>query len=214
MQRKQVHLTTALTTGLLALTLTSGLQAKNHKDDNEKKSQKGGLPALEQRVAALESLVTDLQGAGGFSGEYHTTLFETGSFGCGMTNDPAALLGTPAFIEYLGKQAISSATTRTANFVAEADGDSLYFPEYVTNIQEIRLSGTPEQDTRLEGNISIDISDSGELSVDAGPDVTTSGYMSANGDNFTFMATGLFDEAGCDDAFSVIAIGNRIRTSQ
>ncbi|MCB1644487.1 MAG: hypothetical protein KDI36_03495 [Pseudomonadales bacterium] len=172
-------------------------------------SQAGGLPALAERLAALEAQVAELQGGGApdYTGSYHVALYETGMFGCNQTTDPA---GVP-YLQYFQPQGISSVTTRTATTVAVSDGSSLHFPEYGLHSQEIRLSGRYEEDDRIEGNFSVDINASGSLSmIAAGPDASVEGQMSASGDSFTIVAYGRFDENGCDDAWSLMVVGNRI----
>jgi hypothetical protein len=210
---------------LTTLILCSSYSVEASKSDKSTKSHKSSkhnsaglkqeVEELQAIVAALQADVAELQANddpdASYVGNYHTTLFETGIFGCGNTINPGPLFGTPAAISYFQEQAVSSTVTRSATTVAVADGTSLHIPEHVLSIQELRLSGQYEEDSRIEGNFTLSILSDGELNFDAGPDASITGQMSENGDAFTILARGLFDENGCDDAFTVLMIGHRIQ---
>ena len=173
-------------------------------------SQAGGLPALAAEVAELRALVESLQEQvgedQGYAGTYHLTLFESGIFGCGEGIVPFQ----PNFGTYFQNQAVSSAVTRSSTSVAESDGMVIEVPTINTFSQELRLSGSYEEDhNKVDGAFDINIATDGSLSVDAGPDVSVSGQMADDGSSFTIIATGLFDEDGCDDAFTVLGVGVR-----
>jgi hypothetical protein len=205
---------------LITLMLSSSYSVEASKSDKSvksKKSNRNNDTQLQQEVAELQTIVAALQADVAdlqvnddpYVGNYHTTLFETSVFGCGNTIDPP--IGAPAAISYFQEQAVSSMAIRSATTVAVADGTSLHIPEHTLGIQELRLSGQYEEDSRIEGNFTLSISSEGELSLNAGPGVSMTGQMSENGDAFTILNTGLFDENGCDDAFTVLMIGHRIQ---
>ena len=123
---------------LTALILCNSYSAEASKADKSVKSQKSSKnkrTGLKQEVAELQSIVAALQADvaelqandepdASYVGNYHTTLFETGTFGCGNTIDPGPLFGTAAAISYFQSQAVSSTVTRSATTVAVADGTS------------------------------------------------------------------------------------------
>lgn len=203
MKRKLLALATCT---LLGLTVTVHAQ-------NGNSSQAGGLPALAAEVAELRALIESLQGQVGgevdYSGTFAVTMLEIGRFGCGFTNDPASLLGTPLFIEYLGTQGISSSTTSSAFYEAESDGWTLSIPEYQLKRQQLRLSGVHETETRTEGPFDVDINADGSLSFDPGAGTEFAGQMAVDGNSFNVLVRGQFIENGCDDSFTVLISGVR-----
>ena len=196
---------------LLASALLCSTAPALAKNDN---SQAGGLPALAAEVAELRALVEALQDqAGGevsYAGTYAVSYFESGNFGCGFTNDPATVIGTPGFLAYLQAQGISSTVSRTAYFTADSDGNVITFPSFALTVQEVRLSGTAEFETRFEDSFAATIAPDGSLLLDAGPGAVFSGQMSDDGSSFVAHAHGQFVEDDCDDSFAVIAVGVRI----
>ncbi len=199
---------------LVFVAASSPSMAKSKKSDKSSKSQSGGLPELALEVAELRSLVESLQGqvdagADSYAGSYAVTLIENNKFGCGLTTDPASVLGTPAGLGYFQDQAISSTTTRSAVFTATSDGSVLSIPNYTLLTQELRLSGAYEEELRVEGDFNAAIGADGSLFVDPGPESQFYGQMSADGSIFTILARGLFTEESCDDSYIVMAIGVR-----
>lgn len=197
---------------LLLLAVSSTTMAQNSSN-----SMAGGLPALAAEVEKLKQQIASLQNSVSpaypavYAGSYFVVLAESGSFGCGTTNNPAALLGTPAFAQYLSKQAISSNTADTAVFTVESDGYSLQFPEFTDLRMELRLSGKLEFYNSTQEAFSIDINGDGSLAVD--PALETdyfSGQMSSNGNIFTILAGGNDVEDTCIDGHSTMLIGIRI----
>lgn len=194
----------------ISLFVFSVAQAQN----SNPKSQAGGLPALAREVAELRAMLEALQGQIGepsdpYSGTYTVSLVEQTIFGCGITNDPGALLGTPAFIHYLQDQGISSTSSRVAWFDAEAAGNQLLIPSHSLSIQELRLSGTYESDVRQEDGFVVTINEDGSLTLDTGNNSVVRGQMSADGSSFVAQAFGLLDEDGCDDSYVVSLTGVR-----
>jgi len=188
--------------------------AKSKKSDKSSKSSKGGVPALAVEVAELRALVESLQAQVGsdddpYSGSYAVTLVENTIFGCGLTIDPASVLGTPAGLGYFQNQAVSSHSARSAVFTATADGMTLSIPDYNLLAQELRLSGLYEEDIRVEGNINIGIAADGSLFFDPGPESEVYGQMASDGSAFTVLARGHFVEEGCDDSYTVMMTGIR-----
>ncbi len=199
---------------LALMASASPSMAKSKKSGKSDKSSKGGVPALQVEVAELRALIEGLQAQIGtnddpYAGSYAVTLVESTIFGCGLTTDPGTVLGTPAGLGYFQNQAISSQTTRSAVFTATSDGLSLSIPDYTLLIQELRLSGLYEEDTRVEGNIVATIAADGSLLFDAGPESEFFGQMAADGSAFTALARGRFLEGGCDDAYTVMLTGIR-----
>ncbi|MEX0964032.1 MAG: hypothetical protein WDZ52_08350 [Pseudohongiellaceae bacterium] len=188
--------------------------AKSDKNAKNSNSQAGGLPALAAEVAELRSLVESLQGQIGsgedsYAGTYAVTLVEQSNFGCGLTTDPATVLGTPAGLGYFQNQAISSATTSSSVFTASSDGMMLSMPDYVLVRQELRLSGSYEEELRVEGDFDSAIGADGSLFFDPGPESEFYGQMSADGSMFTILARGRFVDGGCEDSYTVSLIGVR-----
>lgn len=199
---------------LALMASASPSMAKSKKSGKSSKSSKGGVPALAVEVAELRALVESLQAQVGtdddpYSGTYAVTLVESTIFGCGITADPASVLGTPAGLGYFQDQAISSQTTRSAFFTASSDGMTLSIPNYNLLIQELRLSGLFEEDVRVEGNINVDIAADGSLLFDPGPESQVFGQMASDGSAFTALARGRFIEDGCDDSYTVMMTGIR-----
>ena len=200
---------------VLALMVSaSPSMAKSKKSDKSSKSQAGGLPALAVEVAELRALIESLQAQVGtdddpYAGIYAVTLVENATYGCGMTTDPASVLGTPAGLGYFQDQAISSDTTRSAFFTATSDGMSLSIPNYNLLSQELRLSGSYEEDLRVEGNIDVSIAADGSLFFDPGPESQFYGQMAADGSAFTVLARGHFIVGDCDDSYVVMITGMR-----
>jgi len=200
---------------VLALMVSaSPSMAKSKKSDKSSKSQAGGLPALAVEVAELRALIESLQAQVGtdddpYAGTYAVILVENATYGCGMTTDPASVLGTPAGLGYFQDQAISSDTTRSAFFTATSDGMSLSIPNSSLLSQELRLSGVYEEGLRVEGNISVSIAADGSLFFDPGPESQFYGQMAADGSAFTVLARGHFIEGDCDDSYAVMITGMR-----
>jgi hypothetical protein len=198
------------------VTAFSAAQAADRSSKSKKssKSQSGGLPALAVEVQELRALIEALQGqlnesADPYTGTYVVSLAEHNAFGCGFTNDPVSLLGSPDFLAYLQAQAISSTTTRIAYFEVESDGLVLSVPDYLVSAQELRLSGSYEERVVVDGNFNVTIAADGSLLADAGDGSIFRGQMSADGSSFVAQAFGLFDENGCDDSFIINLVGVR-----
>ncbi|MEX0618029.1 MAG: hypothetical protein WDZ76_10750 [Pseudohongiellaceae bacterium] len=175
-------------------------------------SQAGGLPALALEVAELRALVEQLQGQVGepsYAGSYVVNIFENGIFGCGTGNDPASVIGTPAFLAYLQRQAISSTSQSSTIASAISDGMTLSVFSHYRIRQELRLSGTFETDVPYDEGFDVAIGPGGELSLDAGEDVVFEGQMSDDGSTFIIAVAGQFEEEDCADAFTVSAVGVR-----
>lgn len=199
---------------LALMASASPSMAKSKKSGKSSKSQSGGLPELAVEVAELRALLDALQiqvgtGDDPYAGTYAVTLVENTIFGCGLTTDPATVLGTPGGLGYFQNQAISSHTSRSAVFTATSDGMTLSIPNYNLLIQELRLSGFYEEDVRVEGNIDLDIAADGSLIFDPGPESQVYGQMASDGSAFTVLARGHFTEEGCDDSFTVMMTGMR-----
>ena len=196
---------------LLASALICSAAPALAKNDN---SQAGGLPALAEEVAQLRAMLEALQdqvGTGAsYAGSYAVTFFENGNFACGSTNDPVPLFGTPGFPMYLQDQGISSTNTRSSWFSVDSDGNVISFPSFPLRVQELRLSGTPEIETRFEDSFDVTIAPDGSLLLDAGPGASFYGQMSDDGSSFVVHVVGQFDEGDCTDTFAVIAVGVRI----
>lgn len=200
---------------MLAIIMSSSSSmAKSKKSGKSSKSQKGGLPALAVEVAELRSLVEALEaqidtGEDSFAGTYSVTLIENSAFGCGMTIDPASVLGTPAGLGYFQNQAISSSISRSAFFDASSDGSILSIPDYTLLSQELRLSGSYEEDLRIEGDFDVAIGIDGSLFFDPGSESQFYGQMASDGSAFTILARGHFLEDDCDDTYTVMLVGMR-----
>lgn len=209
----------------LSLVVFSAAHADNKSEKNQSgssfksgkksgKSQSGGLPALADEVAELRLMIEALQWQVGgsddpYSGIYTVSLVENQIYGCGFTNDPAVLLGTPAFISYLQAQGISSSTTRVAYFDVAADGGQLIVPDYLISIQELRGSGRFESEVRAEDGSIVTIAADGSLLFDAGPESVFRGQMSADGSTFVAQVFGIFNEEECVDSYMVSMVGVR-----
>lgn len=169
------------------------------------------IKRLQNSVAQLQSQMEALLSANqtDFSGTYTSIFFENQSFSCGDTVDPAdpLILGTPAAVPYFSSQGVSSYSVASVITDATANGETLYFPPHSLMKQEQRGGGVLETDTKLEGNFSVNIGPDGALSLDAGPDTTVSGQMTAGG--FVMLVQGSSIEDNCDDAFTLMVVGVR-----
>ncbi len=177
------------------------------------KSQAGGLPALAEEVASLRALVLNLQqqveGGDPYTGTFAVTLVETAFFGCGVGLPPSPPALIPA---YIVPQSISSVSTRSSSFDAEADGSVLLLPEFELFTQEMRLSGKYLTNTEVEGPIELVIGGDGSLSANL-PNTEVSGHIASDGSMLSLVATGheVVPTPGgtCTDVYTVNLTGVR-----
>lgn len=173
------------------------------------KSQAGGLPALEARVAALEALLGNGSGDSDvYSGTYSVIMLESNKFGCGAGNEPFS----NSFPSYASLQGVSSVTTNTALMTAVSDGEMITFPDHLMERQELRLSGTYENDSFVDDGFSLAISSCGGLAIPGAADFI-GGQMSADGSSFHALAR--FEnleteDLACTDAGTILLMGVRI----
>jgi hypothetical protein len=194
----------------LVLTLLSAaslLGAAGASHAQSTKNQAGGLPALADEVAALRTLVEDLQeevgGSGDpYAGTYGVTLVETALFGCGVGNPPP----TGPLLPYLMPQANSSVAVRSSTFEAASDGSTLTVPDFTLLTHELRLSGRYQTETPIEEGAALIIGGDGSLHADFGDAVLT-GQFSSDGSLFTALVQGRSPEGSCVDAWTVNLTG-------
>ncbi len=167
------------------------------------------ISKLERQVAQIQIQLAALAGglSSQFTGAYSSVFFENQSFSCGDTADPANpnIFGTQDAVDYFQEQSQSGNSVRSVLTTASADGQTLYFQPHQLLQYEQRLSGLYETDTKSEGNFSVNISPSGALSLDAGPNVSVSGQMSEGGFLMLIQQTAI--EGNCTDASMTMVIG-------
>lgn len=200
---------------LLALIGLSGTVLAQNGNGN---SQAGGLPALAEQIANLQSLVFELQAQvdemGGASdpyvGNYMAFQFENNQYGCGTTLAPPA----GQLLSYLQNQGISSTSAFAGVHSATADGDTLTFSGADIVRNELRLSGKFETSAFSEGPFSAAIGEDGSLSIEADNEADNFivGQMADDGSSFVILTQGAEpDNNGtCTDAWTILNIGVRI----
>lgn len=198
----------------LALLALIGLSGTVLAQNGNDKSQAGGLPALAEQIANLQSLVFELQtqvdeiseGSDPYVGDYMAFQFENNQYGCGTTLEP--LPGQ--IFSYLQNQGISGTSAFAGVHSATADGNTLSFSGANISRNELRLSGKFETSSFSEGPFSATIGADGSLSIEAGDYIV--GQMADDGSSFVILTQGSEPDnnGACTDAWTILNIGVRI----